>query len=68
MEWEGGSIRHRKPTPPEWPRCPGGAKNPKGPQGPRADRGGTDGGGEETKTHPPPDQLGRKEPTAVKAT
>ena len=68
MEWAGESSGLRVPTPPEWPRSPGGTKPQEGPQRQKTDRGRTDGGGGEgTKTHPPPEQPGCREPTAATA-
>ena len=63
-ELVGESSRHRAPTLPEWQSCPGETKPLEGPQKSRADQERTDGGGEGTQTPPPPNQPGRREPTA----
>ena len=56
-EWAGKSSSLRVPTPPEWQGGPGETKTQEPPQRPNIDRGKTDGGGGEgTKTHPPPKQ------------
>ena len=68
MEWAGESSRIRAPTPPEWPKGPGGKKPQDPPQRPRTDRGIKDGGGGEgTKIHPPPEQPGGRVMTAATA-
>ena len=66
MEWAGESSHIRAPTPPEWPKGPGGKKPQDPPQRPSTDRERKDGGrGEGTKTHPPPEQPGGREPTVA---
>ena len=67
-EWAGESICLRTTRPPERQMEPGEMKPWDPSQRPNTDRGRTDvDGGEGTKTHPPPEQPGGKDPTAERA-